>query len=130
MKKHNIQILILAVTMMILVGCNEKKDYDIKIVVPAGNKEEFVYSHEEISPTGKKITISSGEGLGDTEVILKPVEWKQENVYEPTYLTSGMPVKMDVEKGAWFKIGVSMQNSTDKDIVVYVNVEDVEVRIE
>ena len=39
MKKHNIRILILAVTMMILVGCNGKKDYDIKIVVPAGNKE-------------------------------------------------------------------------------------------
>ena len=41
-----------------------------------------------------------------------------------------MPVKMDVEKGAWFKIGVNMQNPTDTDIVVYVEVEGVEVRIE
>ena len=78
-----------------------------------------------------KITISSGEGLGDTEVVLKPIEVKEENAYdEPAYLTPGMPVKMDVEKGAWFKVGISMQNETDTDITVYVEVEGVEVRIE
>ena len=37
---------------------------------------------------------------------------------------------MNVEKGAWFKIGIAMQNPTDEDITVYVNVEGVEVRIE
>ena len=41
-----------------------------------------------------------------------------------------MPVKMDVEKGGWFKIGVSVQNPTDTDLTVYVEVEGVEVRIE
>lgn len=41
-----------------------------------------------------------------------------------------MPVEMDVEKGAWFKIGVSVQNPTDTDIIVYVVVKGVEVRIE
>ena len=91
----------------------------------------YIYSDEEISPTGNKITISSGEGLGDTEVVLKPIEVKEENAYdEPAYLTPGMPVKMDVEKGAWFKVGISMQNETDTDIIVYVEVEGVEVRIE
>lgn len=54
---------------------------------------------------------------------------KEENAYEPTYLTPGMPVEMDVEKGAWVKIGVAMQNPTDTDITVYVEVEGVEVRI-
>ena len=29
----------------------------------------------------------------------------------------------------WFKIGVNMQNPTDEDIIVYVEVENVEVRI-
>ena len=67
--------------------------------------------------------------MGDTEVILKPVEVKQENAYEPTYLTHGMPVKMDVEKGGWFKIGVSVQNDSDRGpIAVSVEVEGVEVR--
>ena len=82
--------------------------------------------------TGKsdKIIISSGERLGDTEVILKTIQVKEKTEYTSTYLTPGMPVEMEVEKGAWFKIGVSMQNNTDIDQIVYVEVEGVEVRIE
>lgn len=112
------------------------KSYEIRITIPAGTmdefvyQEDFIYSDEEISPTGNKIIISPGKGLGDTEVVLKPIEVKEENAYEPTYLTPGMPVEMEVEKGAWFKIGVNMQNPTDKDIDVYVTVTGVELRIE
>ena len=119
-----------------LVSCGKKDTYMIGITIPADSTEEivyqedFFYSDEEISPTSNKITISSGEGLGDTEVVLKPIEVKEENANEPTYLTPGMPVEMDVEKGAWFKIGVSVQNPTDTDLTVYVEVEGVEVRIE
>ena len=119
-----------------LVGCGKNDTYKIRITVPAGSTEEiiyqedFAYSDEEISPTGNTITISSGEGLGDTEVVLKPIEVKEENAYEPTYLTPGMPVEMNVEKGAWFKVGISMRNPTDEDITVYVEVKGVEVRIE
>ncbi len=36
---------------------------------------------------------------------------------------------MDVEKGAWFKIGVNIQNPTDESKDVYVSVKNVEVRI-
>ena len=129
--------LILAIFYIIsLVGCGNSDTYKIRITIPANSTEEisyqedFVYSDEEISPKGNKITIYSGDGLGDTEVVLKPIEVKEENAYEPTYITPGMPVKMDVEKGAWFKIGVNMQNDTDTDIDVYVEVEGVEVRIE
>ena len=113
-----------------MVGCGSSETYTIKIVVPAGSTADFVYSEEEISPTGHVIKISSGEGLSDTEVILKTVEVKEENAYEPTYLTPGLSVDMDVEKNAWFKIGISMQNDTDEDKVVYVEVEGVEVRIQ
>lgn len=113
-----------------MVGCGSSETYTIKIVIPADSTADFVYSEEEISPTGHVIKISSGEGLSDTEVILKTVEVKEENAYEPTYLTPGLSVDMDVEKNAWFKIGVSMQNDTDEDKVVYVEVEGVEVRIQ
>lgn len=123
--------LLLSLTLMAsLAGCGEEKTFKIRITVPAGSSEAFVYSDEEISPTGNKITISSGEGLGDTEVVLKVIEAKEENAYEATYLTPGMPVEMDVEKDAWFKIGVSMQNDTAEDKTVYVEVSGVEVRIE
>ena len=134
--KKLIALVLTLVCVLCLVACGKNDTYKIKITVPAGSTEEiiyqedFAYSDEEISPTGNTITIQSGEGLGDTEVVLKSIEVKEENAYEPTYLTPGMPVEMDVEKGAWFKIGVNMQNPTDTDIVVYVEVEGVEVRIE
>ncbi len=130
MKKCIIMIIVAMFTLS-LVGCgNEQTEFDIKITVPAGSTEAFAYSHEEISPLKDVITISSGEGLGDTEVVLLPVEVKEKTAYEPTYLTPGMPVSMDVEKGAWFKVGISIQNPTDEDIVKYVTIEGVEVRIE
>ena len=138
-KKPAVWITILAIIICIIVAIcfltNPEKEYRIKITIPADSTEEivyqedFFYSDEEISPTANKITISLDEGMGDTEVVLKPIEVKEENAYEPTYITPGMPVKMDVEKDAWFKIGVNMQNSTTEDIDVYVSVRNVEVRI-
>lgn len=56
-------------------------------------------------------------------------EGTQEQAYQSTYMTPGMPVKLDVEKGAWYKIGVNVQNPTEEDIDVYVQVSNVEVRI-
>ncbi|MCM1186568.1 MAG: M56 family metallopeptidase [Lachnoclostridium sp.] len=108
-----------------------KRDgYDIKIIVPAGSQEPMVYSHEEISPTRNQIIITSGSNLGDTEFDLKPIEAKQERAYDETvYLTPGMPVKMEVEKGAWFKVGINMPNPTEEDVEVYVHIENIEVRI-
>lgn len=129
MKKITGSILALLLVLA-MSGCGKSNTYTIKITIPAGSTEAFVYSDEEISPIGNKITISSGEGLGDTEVVLKTVEVKEKNAYQPTYLTPGMPVEMKIEKGAWFKVGVSVQNETDADIIVYVEVEGVEVRIE
>ena len=128
--KKMIAIVLTWVCVLALAGCGKNDTYKIKITVPTGAVEEFVYSDEIISLIGNTVIISSGEGLGDTEVVLKPIEVKEENAYEPTYLTPGMPVEMDVEKDAWFKIGVSMQNPTDTDITVYVEVKGVEVRIE
>lgn len=134
--KRLIALVLTWVCVLSLTGCGQSDTYQIGITIPAGSTEKiiyqeyFAYSDEEISPTGNTITISSGEGLGDTEVVLKPIEVKQENAYEPTYLTPGMPVKMEVEKDAWFKIGVSMQNPTDTDITVYVEVKGIVVRIE
>lgn len=113
-----------------IAGCGSNKDFDIKIVIPAGSQDEFVFSDEEISPTKGKITISSGEGLGDTEVVLKKTDGEDENSYEPIYLTPGMPIEMEAEKGAWFKVGVSIQNPAEEDVVVSVHVENVTVRIE
>ena len=140
MNKKVLIIGIVVITILCGLGVwlllDNEKSYDIRITIPAGTmgevvyQEDFIYSDEEISPIGNKIKISSSKGMGDTEVVLKPIEVKEENAYEPTYLTPGMPVEMEVEKGGWFKIGVNMQNPTDEDIDVYVTVTGVELRIE
>ena len=128
--KRLMALILSLVCVLGLVGCGKNDTYKVRITIPAGSTEAFVYSDEEISATGKKITISCGEGLGYTEVLLSPVNENVEAGYVATYLTPGMPVEFDAVKGEWFKIGISMQNDTDTDTTVYVEVEGVEVRIE
>lgn len=131
MKKY-ILIILSIIIAIAFVGCGKKEKYEIEILVPAGSTEEFVYSDAEIRPVGNKITIWSGAGLGDTEVILRPVNENVETGYVEEYLTHGVPVKFDTGnvKDEWFKIGVSVQNDSDRvPIAVSVEVEGVEVRI-
>lgn len=131
MKKY-ISIILLIMCIISLVGCGKKEKHEIEILVPAGSTEAFVYSDEEIRPTGNKIKIWAGAGLSDTEVILKPVNENVETGYVAEYLTHGMPVEFDTNnvKDQWFKIGVSVQNDSDRDpIAVSIEVEGVEVRI-
>ena len=133
-KKPAFWVIILAViACVVVVVCfltNPKQDsYTLRIVVPAGSQEEFVYTDEEVSTVRNSIKIWSGDGLGDTEVLLFPVNKTAGTGYTATYLTHGMPVEFDAEKDTWFKIGVNMQNPTNEDIIVYVEVENVEVRI-
>jgi len=123
-------VVIIAVAVGVYLYNQRQTSFDISITVPAGSQEDFVYSDEIICPIGQTITISAGENLGDTEVVLQPVKVKEKTAYEPTYLTHGMPVKIDVEKGAWFKVGISMQNNTAEDIEKYVTVDGVVCLIE
>ena len=117
------------ICVLALAGCGKNTTHKIAITIPAGSREPFVFSEEEICPTGRKITVSCGEGLGDTEVMLTAVNELLTPGYVATYLTPGMPVEFDTDQGQWLKIGIAMQNPTDTDITVYVEVKGVEVRI-
>ena len=133
-KKPAFWVIIISVIVCVGVAVcfltNPKQDsYTLRIVVPAGSQEKFVYTDEEVSTIRNSIKIWSGDGLGDTEVLLFPVNKTAETGYTATYLTHGMSVEFDAENDTWFKIGVNMQNPTNEDIIVYVEVENVEVRI-
>ena len=127
--KKLIALVLALICVLSLIGCGKNETYKVRITVPAGSTEAFVYSDEEVLATGDKITISSGEGLGDTVIILLPVNENVETGYVAEYLTPGMPVEFDATSGEWFKIGISIQNDADTDITAYVEVEGVEVRI-
>lgn len=133
-KKPSFWIVVAAIVVCLIMAVSflttPPKEYQIRVTIPAGSTERFCYSDEEICPKGNTLTLYAGEGLGDTSFVLLPVEVRKENAYdEATYITPGMPVKMEVEKGAWFKIGVSMQNPSEENIDVYVSVSNVDVRI-
>ena len=131
MKKYLIILLVLTIAFS-LFGCsnNNQNEFAIKIVVPAGSQEEFVFSHEEISPKSDSITIMADGDFPDTEIILQTVDAKAEYTFEPSYITHGMPVKMAVEKDAWFKVGLNIQNDTDEEQIYTLIIKPIEVRIE
>lgn len=128
--KRLIAISLALVCVLGLAGCSAQKEYAIRIVVPAGSQCEFVYSDEEISPYKSRLEIKSIDMTEDAEFVLKPVEETQENAFECTNFPKGEPMLIDVEKGAWYKIGISMENPTDEDIVVVFHVVNVKIRIE
>lgn len=111
---------------LLLAACGGKK-IALSIPVPPDN-QGFVYSHEEVSADSGRITLSCGEGLGDTEVALLPVD--DTRPPEPAYLTPGMPVTMEVEKGKWYLVGVNVSNTGEEPLDVFVEVSGAVVRIE
>lgn len=135
MKKVLVAIVLVLAGILAWVIWGQGETYTIHVTVPAGTMDEFVYiedfiySDEEISPQKKQLTLKSIDLPDGTEFVLQPVEVKEENAYERTYLDIGQPLLIDVEKGAWFKIGIALQNPTGEDIVVGITVENVKVRI-
>lgn len=133
--KKLITLVLALVSVLFLVGCGKEDTYEIGITllpdaIEMGVNEEFDYSNVEISPTGDKITVYATQSLGDAGIVLIPIEVNEENEYQSTYITPGMPVELDVEKGVWYKIGVAKYNDTGEDRIVYVKVKGVEVRSE
>lgn len=140
--KKLIALLLSLISMLALAGCAGRGEkYTLEFTIPAGftdaftfsdkalDYDKFVYSEEEISPTSKTLTLKAGAGYSSVPVILKVVECQEENAYEPILLTHDKPVTINVEKGAWFQIGIALDNSAEVPIAASVIVEDVEVRI-
>ena len=128
--KRLIAFILTLVYMLGLVGCSAQKEYTVRIVVPAGNQGRFVYSEEEISSRKSRLEIKSIDMPEDAAFLLRSVGETQENVYECTNFPKGEPMLIDVEKGAWYKIGIAMENPTAEDIIVVFHVVGVKIRIE
>lgn len=128
--KKLIAFILTLVCMLGLVGCSAQKEFAVRIVVPAGNQGDYIYSEEEISPCKSQLDIKSIDMTADAGFVLMPVGETQKNVYECTNFPKGEPMLLDVEKGAWYKIGIAIENPTDEDIVVVFHIVNAKVRIE
>lgn len=125
-----VAIVSMIVTSVLFLTSPKKKTYEITFHIPAGCENQLVFSDEEISSLKKNISFSVGRDIGDTEIQLKGVEGKEEGAYdEPVYVTPGMSAKMQVERGAWYRVGIYASNDTVEEKTVHVSVKNVEVRI-
>ena len=122
-------IAVMLLAALLLAGCGKQSTFRVQITVPAGSEKAFYFSEEQIAAVGKKITVSAGPELGDTQVLLCPVGDTVTAGYVATALTPGKPVTFDADKGRWFTVGISVQNNTDTDKTFFVEVKGVEVRI-
>ena len=125
MKKVLVAIFVLTM-LFSFSGCNKKEE--IVITIPAGSMEEFVYSETVFKAKKNSVIITAGAGYDDTTVIIKPVKIKEENAYEPTYLTHETPVELYIEKNGWFRIGISVKNiQSNHDSAVSVYLQNIEI---
>lgn len=129
MKKILVVFIILA-CLLGLTSCVSKEPYTIEFTIPPGSSDGFIYSDQEIFPNRNKLIIRAGAGISERDIILKPVQVQQENAYEPVTLKQEDSVKIRVEKGAWYKIGVAAHNPNDVPIAVEIIVENSTIRIE
>lgn len=126
MKKIVVFILIFSF-LIAFSGCSGEKQ-EIVIIIPAGSMESYVFSEEVFEATKDEVIITAGAGFADTSITIKTEKGSEENSCEPIYLTHGMPVKMEIEKGGWFKIGVSVQNPSEVDIAVSIYISNIEIK--
>ncbi len=122
------RIWLLVVTLVLLLGLNGcGKEHDIRIQVPAGQQEEFVFSDTQIRPKGNKITIRQTEHFGDCEVVIRRVT-EDGNVVQRNYLTPGISTKLECEKNIWYNIGIHWNNPSTEPQEVGLTVSGVEVQ--
>lgn len=131
-KKPAFWIVCISIVVCIVVGVcfltsPKNNTYSIKVMMPIGF--DYNQSDVEFSPLKRKITIMLDEGQDDTQIVLVPNEAKTETAYEPVTLTAGVPVTMDVEKGAWFEIGVMLDEEVKEEIQISFSITGIETRI-
>ena len=127
--KKLITFFLALIFMFTLAGCSAQREFAIKVVVPARSQGECIYSDEELSPRKGRIEVKSIDLPEDAVFVLKPIGESQGNIYECTNFPKGEPMLIGVEKGAWYKIGIAMDNPTDEDIVVVFHVVNAKIRI-
>ena len=106
--KKVISFVLVLVMVLAFAGCGKRTIQEIKITIPAGCTDDFVYSDTQVCPNGIGIHTKS-VFPEDRGIIIKPGEIG--------------------DKKAWYNVGVTGNNPTDKDIEVSIIIYDVDLRI-
>lgn len=126
MKKILVMVLVI-MSLLLFASCGKSDSCKIEFTIPAGNSETFIFSDQEISPIGNEITLST-----DTEAVVKFSQIREEDSYEliTESLAQGTMIEIPLEKNTWYKIGLTVENPSEEDIVVSVEINGAQMRAE
>lgn len=127
--KRLIALLLMLSCVLGFAGCDAKTN-SFRIIIPAGSQGEFIYSDAELLPRQNHLVIQALDIPEDAQFVLMPIDVTQENAFQCTNFPNAEPMRIEAEKGVWYKIGIAVQNLADKDIIIIFNVENAKVRIE
>ena len=129
--KKSMYIAVIIVLLLSLSGCQKHTEHEIRITIPAGCTDEFVYSDEQISPS-KSFDFYGGAGIHveaefnvpeDRGIIIRSAD-----SFDKIYASSTTKDILLLRK-TWYQIGIMGENRTDEDIEVSVILHDVDFRI-
>ncbi len=116
--------LVLGTLLITSIFTSPRQDQQIDITIPP-KSTAVVYSTTQVCPQQSTVYIRPGKGLCDAEAVLTPVAGG-ETMY--TYITPGVQMGLRVEKGMWYRVGLTMQNYTGQPVQVSVLLRGVQVR--
>lgn len=107
-----------------LTGC-KGAEAALAIRVPEG-ASGFAYSQGEVLSHSGTVVLLAGQEVGDTLISLLPTD--DTKPPEPTYITPGLEVKLEVEKDKWYKVGVDVGKSHKAaDLIIKVRADVVRI---
>ena len=121
-----ILVFIAALSLPACVG--EQRTFDISIRMPAGEGIVTGTSDSEVQAKSGTITVVVKAGTPDASISLLATQGGES--IENIYLTHGMPVKIDVKKGCWYKIRIESQGSGNVGYDYNLTVKNVGLRIQ
>ena len=130
--KKVISLVLVLVMVLAFTGCGKKTPQEIKITIPAGCTDDFVYSDTQVCPK-KSFDVYGGIGIHtksefhvpeDRGIILNPDETGGK-IY-----ASNTTNEVLLTRKTWYNVGVEGNNPTDKDIEVSIILYDVDLRLE
>ena len=128
--KKVISFALVLVMVLAFAGCGNATAQEIKITIPAGCTDDFVYSDTQVCPN-KSFDVYGGIGIHtksvfnvpeDRGIILKSGEMG--DIY-----ASNTTDEVLLTRDTWYNVGVAGNNPTDKDIEVSILLYDVDLRV-
>lgn len=119
------KVLAILCAALLLCGCS-RSNYTLTFAISPGDGMEFTFSDQQLCPQNAPAVISAGAGVIQASILLIDETGKQ---YGPVLLTHSEPIRLKLEPGTWYRIGIAMPNDAKGPIAAELLLENVQLRI-